>query len=88
MVSKHEYMYLYFLKKKYILELSFHIPTYCFSFNCLLSSVSANKKKIIMILTKLEQFYAFPNTSDSDKTFAIFFLIICDSDLDFDALPE
>lgn len=41
-----------------------------------------------MILTKLEQFYAFPNTSDSDKTFAIFFLIICDSDPDFDALPE
>lgn len=36
-----------------------------------------------MILTKLEHFYAFPNTSDSDKTFAIFF-IICDSDPDFD----
>lgn len=41
-----------------------------------------------MILTKLEQFYAFPNTSDSDKTFAIFFFFICDSDPDFDALPE
>lgn len=65
---------------KIISELSFHLPTYYYSFNCLLCSFSAKQKKII-IKKKNQKFDALLITN-SDEAFAKIdaFSIICYSD--------